>query len=278
MDPDSAPSSLAPAARPDHDAVAAAIERRMQAERDRAAAAAQPSTFDGKHEKRQEFRRMIDPGILRPNPRPLALESLQTLLKLAQNIVDHPDEVKYQRFKPTNATIKRVLVDPRGTLEYAVALGFHPEVENFQPFYIFKKRHMEDLQIGAAMIKEALDRELVKEGRDQRRRAEEKAAHEAAVAKVKQAFYDDRKGRAITDERERIARAAAANRPAGSPAPAVRDHRPKRRMPGSGHMLSGEVVDLDGDDGEEEEGEEEAEEGAPARAPRVAHDHDEDDD
>lgn len=43
---------------------------------------------------------------------------------------------------------------------------------------------MEDLQIGAAMIKEALDRELVKEGRDQRRRAEEKAAHEAAVAKV----------------------------------------------------------------------------------------------
>ncbi len=43
---------------------------------------------------------------------------------------------------------------------------------------------MEDLKIGAAMIKEALDRELVKEGRDQRRRAEEKAAHEAAVAKV----------------------------------------------------------------------------------------------
>lgn len=43
---------------------------------------------------------------------------------------------------------------------------------------------MEDLTIGAAMIKEALDRELVKEGRDQRRRADEKAAHEAAVAKV----------------------------------------------------------------------------------------------
>ena len=58
------------------------------------------------------------------------------------------------------------------------------QVENFQPFYIFRKRHMEDLRIGAAMIQEALDRELVKEERDQRRRAEEKAAHEAAVAKV----------------------------------------------------------------------------------------------
>ncbi|KAI0375646.1 hypothetical protein BV20DRAFT_959647 [Pilatotrama ljubarskyi] len=260
MDPESepqSPSAASASARPDHDAVAAAIERRLQAEREKAAASAQSSTFDGKHEKRQEFRRMIDPGILRPNPRPLALESLQTLLKLAQNIIDHPDEPKYQRFKPTNATIKRVLVDPRGTLEYAVALGFQPQVENFQPFYIFSTRHMEDLKIGAAMIKEALDRELIKEERDQRRRAEEKAAHDAAVAKVKQAFYDDRKGRALVDERERTARAAAANRPAGSPAPPpVADYRPKRRMPGSGHTLSGEVIDDsdDDDDGEAQDG------------------------
>ncbi|KAI0771636.1 hypothetical protein BD413DRAFT_445850, partial [Trametes elegans] len=249
----SAPQSpVAPAAtRPDHDAVAAAIQRRIEAERAQAAAAGQGASFDGKHEKRQEFRRLIDPGILRPNPRPLALEALQTLLKLAQNIIDHPDEAKYQRFKPTNATIKRLLVDPRGTLEYAVALGFRPEVENFQPFYIFNMRHMDDLKIGAAMIKEALDRELVKEERDHRRRADEKAAHEAAVAQVKQAFYDDRKGRAVVDERERIARtAAAANRAAGSPGPsaAVADYRPKRRMPGSGHTLSGEVITVDDED------------------------------
>ena len=81
MDPESAPQSPSAAnARPDHDAVAAAIERRLQAEREKAAAAAQSSMFDGKHEKRQEFRRMIDPGILRPNPRPLALEALQVQL------------------------------------------------------------------------------------------------------------------------------------------------------------------------------------------------------
>ncbi|KAI0660974.1 hypothetical protein C8Q70DRAFT_973882 [Cubamyces menziesii] len=255
MDPESAPQSPSAAnARPDHDAVAAAIERRLQAEREKAAAAAQSSMFDGKHEKRQEFRRMIDPGILRPNPRPLALEALQTLLKLAQNIIDHPGEVKYQKFKPTNASIKRLLVDPRGTLEYAVALGFHPQVENFQPYYVFNQRYMEDLKIGAAMIKEALERELVKEEREQRRRAEEKAAHEAAVAKVKQAFYDDRKGRAMVDERERTVRAAAAanpNRSSASPAPStIADYRPKRRMPGSGQTLSGEVIDVDADDDE----------------------------
>ncbi|OSD04259.1 hypothetical protein PYCCODRAFT_1433642 [Trametes coccinea BRFM310] len=252
------PSSAA-AARPDHDAVAAAIERRLQAEREKAAAdaAARGSAFDIRnHEKRQEFRRMIDPGILRPNPRPLALEALQTLLKLAQNIIDHPDEAKYQRFKPTNPNIKRLLVEPRGTLEYAVALGFNPHIENFQPFYVFNTRRMEDLKIGAAMIKEALDRELVKEDREQRRSAEEKAAHEAAVAKVKQAFYDDRKGRALIDERERVTRAAAAaNRAAGSSAsPAIADYRPKRRMPGSGHTLSGETIELDDDDDEDGEG------------------------
>lgn len=246
-----------PAARPDHDTVAAAFERRLNAERERAAAAAVAGSsagnnFDGNHEKRQELRRMIDPGILRPNPRHVALESLQTLLKLAENIIAHPDEAKYQKFKPTNAMIKRTLVDPRGTLEYAVALGFRPEVENFQPYYIWNKRHLNVLRIGAAIIKEALDREVVKEEQAARKKAEEKAAKEAAVEKVKMAFYDDRKGRAEIDERERVARAAAAaKRAAGmSPEPESQaaDHRPQR-MPGSGHTLSGRVVAaVDSDD------------------------------
>ena len=84
MEPE--PTSIAdlmpPARRPDHNAVAAAFEKRLQAERERAAAAAASAvnsskTFDSDHEKRQEFRRMVDPGILRPNPRDAALESLQ---------------------------------------------------------------------------------------------------------------------------------------------------------------------------------------------------------
>lgn len=39
---------------------------------------------------------------------------------LAGNIIDHPDEEKYHRFKPTNTTIRKKIVDPKGTLEYAV--------------------------------------------------------------------------------------------------------------------------------------------------------------
>lgn len=41
------------------------------------------------------------------------------------------------------------------------------------------------LRIGAAIIKEALDREVVKEEQAARKKAEEKAAKEAAVEKVR---------------------------------------------------------------------------------------------
>ena len=90
------------------------------------------------------------------------------------------------------------------------------------------------------------------------------------MLQVKQAFYDDRKGRAITDERERLARAAtAARRAAGgmSPEPEVADYRPKK-MPGSGHTLSGDVVEAD--EGSDDES-------GPAAAPHTVREDEEED-
>lgn len=90
------------------------------------------------------------------------------------------------------------------------------------------------------------------------------------VPQVKQAFYDDRKGRAITDEREREARAAtAARRAAGgmSPEPEVADYRPKK-MPGSGHTLSGNVIQA---------AEESDEESGSAAAPHTVREDEEED-
>ncbi|OCH94099.1 hypothetical protein OBBRIDRAFT_789626 [Obba rivulosa] len=238
--PDPEPTaSFMPSAPPDRTAVAAAIERRLQRERAEAVETGQLA-FDDNHEKRQQFRRMIDPDILRPNARELALEALAILLTLAENILNHPAEEKYYKFKPTNARIKRLLVDPKGTLEYAVALGFRPEVENFQPFYKFNKRHMSDLRIGAAILKEALDREMSKEERMVRAKRGEKAAAEAAKLKVKQAFIDDRKSKAALDQRERQARAAAASRRANTASPDSTPVTPIRAMPGSGHTLRDE--------------------------------------
>ncbi|KAI0698585.1 hypothetical protein BC835DRAFT_1405325 [Cytidiella melzeri] len=234
------------------DAIEAKIRAREKAEQ-QATASSSYAAFDEDHEKRQEFRRMIDPGILRPNPRPLAVEALKTLLKIAENILQNPDEPKYLRFKPTNSTIKRLLVNPKGTLEYAVAMGFNPEVENFQPFYVFnKKKHMRDLQIGAAIIQETLVREAEKEERQERAKREEKAVKAAHVANIKQAFLDDRKSRTIVERREkelreaRAARGASAALDPASPSPSTTNSQ----MPGSGHTLDDRTLNSVEDDGD----------------------------
>jgi len=182
----------------------------------------------------------VDPGITRPNSREVAHEAIKTLLMLAGNIVDHPEDEKYHRFKPTNTTIRKKIVDPKGTLEYAVELGFRPEVIDFQPYYIFHKSHWNDLVIGHAVIKEFGEREAEKEQRLAKARAEEKAVIEAQKEKTRLAFLDDRKSRMQLDERERQLRAArAAKLP--SPEPETEPH-PPRHMPGSGHLLSGNGI------------------------------------
>ena len=55
-----------------------AAERRLKEQQQNAAEQAESySAFDQNHEKRQEFRRLIDPGILRHNPKHIAMESLR---------------------------------------------------------------------------------------------------------------------------------------------------------------------------------------------------------
>ncbi|KAI0773354.1 hypothetical protein BC629DRAFT_1595126 [Irpex lacteus] len=252
------------AAAPSASQVADALERRLRERREaeqQAAANSAYRPFDEDHDKRQEFRRMIDPAILRPNPRPVALESLKTLLKIAENILQNPDEPKYLRFKPTNALIKRVLVDPKGTLEYAVAMGFNPVVENFQPYYIFnKKKHMRDLQIGAEILQEALTRESEKEERRERAFRDERAAEAARVANAKQAFLDDRKSRTLVERREkelREAKAAAATRQGSTPptSPSTSTVGP-HSMLGTGRTLDGRTVSPSVDNNDEDEDEE----------------------
>lgn len=113
------------------DALAAAVELRIRQAVQQKSIAQEAS----EHEKRQKFRRMIDPGIMRPNAHDQALRSLkvyalpylsshgltyqQTLLKISENLILEPNNEKYQRFKPTNSVIKRDLMDPKGALEYA---------------------------------------------------------------------------------------------------------------------------------------------------------------
>ncbi|KZT71576.1 hypothetical protein DAEQUDRAFT_113093 [Daedalea quercina L-15889] len=166
-------------------------------------AASRPSARQ--HRQTPPSKLSANPGILRPNARELAIQSLLTLKTLAENIVAHPNEDKFKKFKPTNSKIKRMLVDPKGTLEYAVAMGqsanmqYHGEypcqvllmqVVDFQPYYIFNGRHVRDLEIGLAIIHETLERELVKNEREERAKREAKEAEENVKEKVRPSLRD----------------------------------------------------------------------------------------
>jgi len=217
------------------DVIAAAAERRINP----ATTSQSTSQINAEHEKRQVFRRLIDPGIVRPNPAPIALASLQTLLTIAENLLREPDNPKFQQFKTTNQTIKARLMDPKGTLEYAIALGFRAQVQNFQPLYVFNARKMSDLRIGAAILKETIDLEIEKQERAERSKKEEKSAAEAVVNKVKLAFMDDRKSKMMQDQREREKReihATTATQQSRQSSPTATSPK-SDTMPGLGHTL-----------------------------------------
>ncbi|THH15498.1 hypothetical protein EW146_g4986 [Bondarzewia mesenterica] len=203
--PQSPPHSPLPA--DDREARLAALQHRLEQEQIAAGEAGSAESgqlafqpFDRDHEKRQEFRRLLDPGILRPNAKEVATASMHTLSTMAENILREPDNPKFRQFKPTNALIKRDLVDPKGTLEYAVALGFRPEVRNFQPFYVFNDKHLPDLRIGAAILKEVVQIESEKHEREERSKRLAKAEKEARIEKVKKAILDDRKSKMLRDQ------------------------------------------------------------------------------
>lgn len=59
------------------------------------------------------------------------------------------------------------------------------QVENFQPFYRFVPRYMDDLRIGAKILRDHLGLEMEKEERAARAKANEKANAAAVAEKVK---------------------------------------------------------------------------------------------
>jgi len=212
-------------------ALAAAAERRVS-DVTRQKTTAQVAS---EYEKRQKFRRMIDPGIMRPNAEAQAHRSLKTLLKIAENLFRDPDNEMYQKIKTTNSTIKRDLIDPKGTVEYLREMGFYPQVDNFQPYYIFNPRSLEDLQLGATILRDYLDLVSDKKARAEYASKTSKAAQEEAATKVKLASIDDRKNKLLRDELEKERRTASSS---SALSPVVPSGTPEDiQMPGSGHLL-----------------------------------------
>ncbi|PFH52755.1 hypothetical protein AMATHDRAFT_73885 [Amanita thiersii Skay4041] len=226
--------------RADHNPVAEAATRRLQ----EMATQVSPVQLLAERERRQAFRRMIDPGIMRPNSKEQAMSSLKTLLTIAENLIREPNNAKFKQFKPTNTIIKRELVDPKGTLEYAVELGFRPEVHDFRPYYVHNSRYISDLRIGTFILREFIELETEKSERAIRSKKEEKAVAAEAALKVKMAFMDDRLSKSLRDEREKQRQAFISGRGTSldhhsSTSTSARSSSPEAFTQNAGHTLDG---------------------------------------
>jgi len=104
---------------------------------------------------------------------------------LATNILEHPENEKFQSFKTTNTTIKRDLIEVKGAVEYAVAMGFRAQVQNFQPMYVHQPRRIEELRIGAAILREEVERSEQQKLLAERAKVADKYAAQEAAAKVR---------------------------------------------------------------------------------------------
>lgn len=66
-----------------------------------------------------------------------------------------------------------------------IQLGFRPKTENFESYYRFHDRFLNDLRIGTAIIKEMMQAEVEKQEREEHKREVLKAEEEARVANVR---------------------------------------------------------------------------------------------
>ncbi|WWC59358.1 uncharacterized protein I303_101910 [Kwoniella dejecticola CBS 10117] len=106
---------------------------------------------------RIKFSRLLDRGIVRDNNYIESADAVETLLKIATNIINSNDP-KFRTLKSTNATIKNKVLEVKGGHDYLIALGFRTQTIDFSLQYIFnptlKKSH--ELQIGAEVLKDHL--------------------------------------------------------------------------------------------------------------------------
>jgi hypothetical protein len=86
------------------------------------------------------------------------------------------------RIQPESASVVSIAVG-RGCLD--ASGGFVQKVMAFQSYYVFNTGKIEDLRVGAAILKEAIDRETEKEERAQRNREDQKAVAAAAAQNVR---------------------------------------------------------------------------------------------
>ncbi|KAH9853465.1 hypothetical protein C2E23DRAFT_105863 [Lenzites betulinus] len=187
----------------DRSKIAAAAEQNVRRMRKNEPARLLYTAFDGEYELRQRFRKRIDREVLELNAPKLALQSLQVVAKLAENILADPNNLTFRKVKMDNVRIKKLVVEPKGAVQLLVDMGFREQVEDFVPHYVFRKKNMNELRIGASMIKEAIAREAKRQEDEELKNAREAAELAAHMEKIHLQFMDDRLSVAARAQRER---------------------------------------------------------------------------
>ena len=72
------------------------------------------------------------------NSPPVQEACVATLHKLCDNVLSNPSEEKFRKVRANNAMMKRKVSACRGGVEFLLASGWTREVENFEPYFVFK--------------------------------------------------------------------------------------------------------------------------------------------
>ncbi|CCM01580.1 uncharacterized protein FIBRA_03640 [Fibroporia radiculosa] len=94
-------------------------------------------------------------------------------------------------------------MDPHGVQDLIIQLGFHRQAEDYQSYFVFKKRYFDDLRLGITIINEILEVEIPRREKEMRSLEEAKAADEEAKEKARKGFMDDRNSVAARAQHER---------------------------------------------------------------------------
>lgn len=99
-------------------------------------ALAVPTAADIKvNETRKMVVRALDSKICEQDE-PTALAAIETALKLANNVVEHPDDPKFRKFRSNNPSISKKLLRCPGGQDLLLALGWRTKVMEFEEYWV----------------------------------------------------------------------------------------------------------------------------------------------
>ncbi|RXK37522.1 hypothetical protein M231_05243 [Tremella mesenterica] len=129
--------------------------------------------------------RLLDRGIVRDNTYERCAQCVETLVKIATNILQNENEPKYRTIRATNSMLKNSVLACAGGHEFLIALGFRVQKENFEAHYVIQptRRRMHELRIGTEALTEHLA--VVQDRLNQQLASKQAAKNEADICKAR---------------------------------------------------------------------------------------------